>query len=137
MNNKHYDASQLRRPYSTIVYCSLLTGIGISSGVLYKLYSARPEAPDIIMWGLVVVFLTLTVVTIYIIYVCLTGVLIIFNKATVQDLYTVIRLKTPKNWLIEDSVGITSKNLTDTFLTTTIMVIIFSFISAVIIKVGS
>jgi len=137
MNNKHYDASQLRRPYSTMVYCSGLTGIGISGLVLYKLYSAHPEGSDIIMWGFVVVFLISMLVISYSLYVCLTGVLIIFNKATVEDLHTVIRLKTPKNWLIENSVGITSKNLLDTFLTTTIMVIILSFILTVIIKVGS
>ena len=136
MNNKHYDASQLRRPYSTIVYCSGLTGIGISGLVLYKLYAARPEAPEIIMWGFVVVFLILMLVISYIIYVFLTGVLIIFNKATVQDLSAVIRLKTPKNWLIENSVGITSKNLLDTFFTTTIIVVIFSFISALALKLG-
>ena len=135
MGNKHYEASQLRRPYSTIVYCSGLTGIAISGVILYKLYSAHPESPDIIMWGFAVIFMISTVILIYIIYVCLIGVLIFFNKATVQDLHAVIRLKTPEYWLKENSVGITSKSLLDTFLTTTIMAIIFGFILAVVLKV--
>ena len=87
------------------------------------------------MWGFAVIFMISTVILIYIIYVCLIGVLIFFNKATVQDLHAVIRLKTPEYWLKENSVGITSKSLLDTFLTTTIMAIIFGFILAVVLKV--
>lgn len=135
MSIKHYEASQLRRPYSTIVYCSVLTGIAIPGIILYKVVSENPESPDIIMWGFVVLFLISTCIITYLLSIVLTGVLIVFNKAKVQDLYAVIRLKTPEYWLKENSVGITSKNLFDTFLSTTIIAIIFGFIIAVVLKV--